>query len=359
MSSFKRGDMMNIANVSKSIGMDFDSNEIRIVQGKASKKGIIINKHFSIKIPREVYQDGVIKDMEQLSYIVKDGLDANGVSSGNVHAVINSSIIIIREVGFPKVDKEDIDNLIEYQLGDFVPIHPEDYVVKYINLGSFMDDGVEKLNMLIIGVPKDVVEDHFNLIKGLGLKPVVMDYKGNAISKLLSYGEEINNQIVKGKTLGLLDLSYESTTFTVVKDELIEVSRLIEGGIYEVIDIFKEKFSFSEEQTLDWFKKIADMGGLVEVHDDPKVEELKSSIKEIAAKIEMVVRYYHTREIENNIDLFVLHGPLATVNGMEKFFSDLFNIPCISLQSVEKLKFEGDLSKYGNAIGGLIRVNGV
>ena len=350
---------MNIANVSKSIGMDFDSNEIRIVEGKASKKGITINKYFSIKIPREIYQDGVIKDMEQLSYIIKDGLDSNGVSRGNVHAVINSSIIIIREVGFPKVDKEDLDNLIEYQLGDFVPIHPEDYVVKYINLGTFIDDGTEKLNMLIIGVPKDMVEDHFNLIKALGLKPVVMDYKGNAISKLLSYGQEINSQIVTGKTLGLLDLSYESTTFTVVKDELIEVSRLIEAGIYEVFDIFKDKFSFSEEQTIDWIKKIGDIGDILETHEDPKIEELKNSIKEIAGKIEMVVRYYHTREIENSIDLFVLHGPLATVNGMEKFFTDLFNTPCISLQSIERLKFEGNLSKYGNAIGGLIRVNGV
>ena len=351
---------MNIVNTSRSISIDFDSDEIRIVEGKASKKGITINKYFSIKIPREIYQDGTIKDMEQLSYLIKNGLSSNNISKGNVHAVINSSIIIIREVEFPKVDKEDIDNLIEYQLGDFVPIHPEDYVVKYINLGTFLDHGVEKLNMLIIGVPKDMVESHFQLIKNLDLKPTVLDYKGNAISKLLSYGETINDRIAQGQTLAFLDLSYEGAGFTVIKDELIQVSRLIEGGFNNILDNIKAQYDLSEEHAYDWILNLDDINeSSIEFERNPMIDEARRSIQEMADRIEMVVRYYRTREMENRVDLIILHGPMSQINGIEKFFTEYFNIPCVSLQAIDRLRFDGDLSKYGNAIGGLIRVNEV
>lgn len=338
--------------------MDFDANEIRIVEGKASKKGITISKHFSIRIPGEIYKDGVIKDMEQLSYLIKKGMDDNKISKGNVHAVINSSIIIVREVPFPKVGKEDIDNLIQYQLGDFIPIHPEDYVVKYLNLGTFLEDGVEKLNMLVIGVPKDMVEEHLQLIKDLGLKPLVLDFKGNAISKLLSLGQIINDQTIEGKTLAFVDLSHESTGVSVIKNELIQVSRLIEGGLNSVVDNLNRRFSLSEDEVLNLIQKM-DETSEEKDHNYEIIEEIKGSIQDIIDRVEMVLRYYRTRDIENKIDLLILHGPLSKVNWIRNSFSDFFNVSSISLESISKLKFDGDLSTYGNAIGGLIRINEV
>lgn len=351
---------MNIVNTSKSIAIDFDSNEIRIVVGKSSKKGIIINKHFSISIPSEIYQDGVIKDMEQMSYLLRNALSSNGIHKGSVHGLINSSSIIIREVVFPKVDKEDIAKLIEYQLGDYVPIHPEDYVVKYISLGSVLEDGVEKLNMLIIGVPKEMVQDHFQLIKNVGLKPLVLDYKGNAISKLLSFGQSINDRVVEGETLAFLDSSYESTGLTIVKDELIEVSRLIDSGLDNILEDLVDKLDLSKEEAKNWILNLDDINEtLAESDASSMIEEARASLHEMADKIEMVIRYYHTRDMENKIDLLMLHGPLSKINGIEEFFIHFFGIPCMSLESIDKLKFDGDLSSYGNAIGGLIRVNGV
>ncbi len=39
--------------------------------------------------------------------------------------------------------------------------------------------------------------------------------------------------------------------------------------------------------------------------------------------------------------------------------SNYLNRTCVKLNSLDKVKFNGDLSKYANAIGALIRVNGV
>lgn len=352
---------MNIINTPKSIAMDFDSNEVRIVEGKSSKKGITITKYCTIKIPNNIYEDGIIKDMEQLTYAIGDGLTLNKISKGNVHAVINSSRIILREVAFPKVETHDIANLIKYQLGDYVPIHPEDYVVKYINLGSFLDDGIEKLNILLIGVPKEIVENHLKLIKNIGLKPVVLDYKGNAICKLLSFGETINSRYEKGRTLGFIDLSYDNTGLSIIKDEFIKVSRLVEGGFGTLINNIKDRFDLFDEEAYEKILNIDDISQRISLINENYeiVEEVRKNIQEIMDRMEMIIRYYRSREIGNDIDLLLLHGTLSQVKGIEKNFADFFNVPCIKLQTISKLKFNGDLSKYASAIGGLIRVNEV
>lgn len=299
--------------------------------------------------------------MDQLGYVIRDGLASNKISKGNVHAVVNSSRIILREVAFPKVDANEVDNLIKYQLGDYVPINPEDYVVKYINLGSFLDNGVEKLNILLIGVPNYVVQGHLQLIKNLNLKPVVLDYKGNAICKLLSFAETINNRHGRGETIAFIDLSYENTGLTIIKDELIKVSRIIEGGFGNLLNNIKDRFDLSEDDVLDRIVNIDDISERIsQINENYEiVEELRRNVQEIMDRVEMIFRYYRTREIGNNIDLLILHGGLSEMNGIEKIFSNFFDTPAMKLETISKLKFDGDLSKYANAIGGLIRLNEV
>lgn len=335
---------MNVINTPKTISIDFDANEIRVVEGKASKKGIIISKSVSIKIPEDIYTDGTIEDMDQMIYLLKTGLSENKISAGTTYAVVNSSKIVSREVLFPKVDATDIDNLIKFQLGDYIPIHPEDYVVKYINQGNFLDNGVEKLNLLLIGIPTNIVESHFNLLNSVGLKPTVLDFKSNAICKLLSFGDYINNQIVGNKTIAFVDMSFENTGLTIVKDEHIKVSRIVEGGSNLIAENIREELQIEGDVDLN--------------HKDSE-PIVKKEVQDIMDRIEMIFRYYRTREIGNNIDLIILHGELSKVNNVEKMFSAFFNVNTTKLNSINKLKFEGDLSIYANAIGGLLRLNGV
>lgn len=352
---------MKTIRTQKNISIDFNSNEVRIVEGKFSKKGILINNYFSISIPYGIYQDGIIKDIEQLGYIMRNGLLANGISLSKAHAVIDSSEIVLREVLFPQVDVKDIENLIKYQLGDYIPIKPEDYIVKYINLGNQSDNGVEKLNLLLIGVPINMVESHFRLLKNIGLKPMVLDYKGNSICKLLSLNSSITDPQYMDKSIAFLDLNYENIGLSIFKDRNIIVSRIIEHNLSKFISEFKDKFDFTYDFIFKRLYSIDDLDTDVstDINDYNLKEGFKKIINDIMDNVEMIFRYYRTREIGNDIDLILLHGDMAKIEGIEKIFSNFFNVPCSKLKSLNKLKFDGDLTLYANAIGGLIRLDKV
>lgn len=353
---------MELFNNGKTLSIDFGADEIKVVEGKSTKKGIIVNKDFSVKLPLDVYKDGEINDMDQMSYLLKAGLTENNITASEVHGVIKSSNIIMREITMPMVSDDHITSILSYQLEDYIPIHPEDYVVKFIKLGSVYEDNVEKVVLLLIGVPRNIVEAHFNLLKSVNLKPVALDYQGNAINKLINLGDSINDIFTNRDTIANIDLGFDSTSLTISSNGSIKVSRIIEGGASNILESLKEVFDYSSEELMNNIMNIEDISETLSPTNDDNYKfyaGTKEALKAIIDRIEMIFRYYRTREIGNEINLVILHGGLSNIPGIEKLFSESFNIPCIKLNSISKLKFNGNLSKYANAIGGLIRLDGM
>ena len=353
---------MSIFGSTKVLSIDFGSNSLKAVEGKYSKKGVVIDKSHSVKIPKRLYSDGIIEDMDQLTYLLRNDLFEKKNFTGDVHAVIDSTKVIMREITIPKVDKNQVDAIIKYQLAEYLPVAPEEYVVNYIILGSFTDDDAEKLNILLVGIPKIIVESHFNLFKNLGLKPTVLDYSGNAINKLLYMGEKINDFYESKGTIACVDLGYEGTGLTISKDGVLKVSRLIEGGsrgiIKEILERHPDMNEVDIAEQLDSIKDInqqlSTTNKLYEVS-----EVARAGFRNTLESLDMIFRYYKTREIGNNIDLIVLHGGFSKLNGIEKLFNNFFDIQCIKLNQLSKVKFSGELSDYATAIGGLIRLSEV
>lgn len=322
----------------KTISMEFRSDEVRVVEGRYKKKNVTVEKCFTIPIASGLYEDGVIKDMDELSHVLQKGLTKNNISRGEVYGVINSSNIIIREIRIPKVDEKQIAAILNYQLDDYFPVNPDEYVVQHITLDVVEEDGVEKQNVMLVGVPKYIVESHLNLLQNAGLKPLVLDYTGNAISKLIRLNDTVNGIYDKNMTIASVDLEEEGTALNIMDKGLMSMSRVIKEELSPIV--FK-----TYDESYD--QEVA------------AVSSLRGNLSSVLEKIDMVFRYYNSRESENNIELVMIYGDYSYVDGIEELMTSYFDIPCVKLISLDKVKFFGDLAKYANAIGALIRVNGV
>ena len=333
---------LGLFNKKMTISIEFRADEIRVVEGRYNKKNIIVNKCFTIPVPEGLYEDGVIKDMEKFSYVLQKGLSKNNVSRGEVYGVINSSNIIIREIRLPKVEEKQIASILNFQLDEYLPVDPEGYVVQHIPLDIVEEDGVEKQNVMLIGVPKYMVETHLNLLQNLGLKPVALDYAGNAISKLIKYSDTINGIYDNDITIACVDLEQESTTLNITNKGIMSISRVIKEEISPTVD--ETPFMTLDES------------------DDQDVaiaSGLRGKLAVILGRIDMVFRYYNSRETDKDIELVLIYGNHSHVDGIEDLMSSYFDMPCVKLNVLDKVKFYGDLAIYANAIGALIRVNGV
>lgn len=353
---------MNLFNSKTVLSFDFATKEIKVVEGKYSKKGVVVNNSFSVSVPKDIYNDGIIHDIEHLTYLLGQALNANNVTLGQAYGVINSTKIIIREIMVPKVDDKEVDSILHYQLEDFIPVNVEEYVVNYLNLGPILYEGLDKIKLMIICVPKTIVEPHLNLFKNLGLKPVILDYRGNSIRKLLMTNSQINGTNEITGSIATIDFGYDASAITVIDGDVLKVSRLIEVGWKYLIEFLNHLFpELNEDELYSRTKALNDIKEDSEPNDDECkiINGVKLYINDVLPDFEMIFRYYSAREVGNVVDLIVLLGGFYNIAGIDNIFTKFFNKPTIRLEYLDRVKFEGKLFRYANAIGGLIRLDEV
>ncbi len=353
---------MGILGSNKILSLDFGSDSIKGVEGKSTGKGVVVDRCFKVELPKGLYVDGEITDMDQMTYLLRTGLSENDVSQLETYGVFNSSSVVMREVTLPKASPAEIEAIINYQLEDYIPIKPEDYVVKYLDIGTMMDEGVEKMVLLLIGIPRNTIQAHLTLLKNVNLKPTVLDYHGNAIAKLLLQGGDINGSYRGKENIACIDMGLSQTSVSIVEDGLIKVARVVERGMEFILDEIKKQLPhLEEEQILQKISDIDDISVKQTEDDEDSVlaEALRENLFGILDMIEMIFRYYKTREVSNRIDLIIIYGGFSNIKGIDKLFSEFFDMEATRLKSLENIKADCDLNQYANAIGSLIRLKEV
>jgi type IV pilus assembly protein PilM len=136
------------------------------------------------------------------------------------------------------------------------------------------------------------------------------------------------------------------------------VSRVVQSGSENII---KEIMDAHPDLERDRIIEI------IEEYEDISVKPTGTSIEAVVMSkvydklfvlmdsIEMIIRYYKTREVSNHVDLVMIYGRFSNVRGMGRLFNDFFEIEATVLKTFPKVGFRGDMSRYANAIGGLIR----
>lgn len=291
---------------------------------------------------------------------LRQALSDNKIKTITTHAVISSSEILIRDIIIPKVAPEEIKSVVHYQIADYLPVSVEDYEVQYLNQGSTFEDGVEKIKILLLAIPKYMVVSHLELLRSVGLKPKVLDYQGNAMTKLLDFNNVLNKDYpLKDLTVASIDIGYNNSKIIITKNGEMEIARIIDFGSKELYNNIASFFDYSEEKAEKELMKIKSLNNL---QDDFSEEArfaniVRSSITDFCEKVNTVFRHHRTREVGNALDLILLQGGLANTIEVDDIFATYFNIPAMQLSNLDMVRWDGNISKYANAIGGLIRTD--
>lgn len=341
----------------KMLSMDFGTRSIKIVEGRFKKGRLDIENTYLLGLNEGVYEDGHIRDRDMLRETIDTFIRLSDIKTDEVVAVVHPTDILTRDVVLPNLSPEEIDGILRYKISDYIPIDPEEYLVQYINQGFFIEDGVEKLKLFIIVMPKSIAEEHFNLLKDIGLKAKVLDFQSNAIRKLLSFNENIkNNPLIKGKTVTVIDIGFFSSKLTIVKDSHIEISRMIPLGIRNLFENIGESVDLTHREILNVAFDLKEINTKA-LDFEEKLEinvALNSFLSRIFDSLEMIFRYYNSQKAGNDIDLIILQGDISKVEEVREKFENYLNIKTVGIDSLTGI-LDRDLHLYSNAIGGLIR----
>ena len=211
-----------------------------------------------------------------------------------------------------------------------------------------------------ISIKKDIVDSYYQLLQGLKLTPVAMDFHANAVEKLVSANISLNDTNMKDKAYLLVDFGSSGTLVHAVAESRVFISRYIPLGLFDLDKTIADREFFSETEAKALRKEKMDL--LAE--DETDVGLMKAArdfLHQWNEEIQKVAKFFVNRQGLGEIECLYLYGAGSVIRGLPEYLSAASGVSAYRLESLSGVSFKNTedqrrLSHCLNAIGALIRL---
>lgn len=344
------------------ISIDIGSKNIHLVEGSYQKGFVEIEKAVSVPAPPNSVVDGRIENIPSMKQFVRSVLAQNKLKSKQAFLTVHGMSIVIREITLPAVNPLNLMSAVRFEMEQYLPVSVSEYVIDHKVIEQFTEDNIKKFRVRVAAIPRDMVESYYAFLKGIGMKPLIMDIQSNSVSKLFSPGVSINGEVLAAEgTVVLIDVGHKFTGVNIISKGKLDLTRVIAIGGKDIDQVLAKQLGLpveKAEQKKVWDLSIgADIPGTTpEGRNDP----VKSFIDQWLSEIQKVIQYYTSKNNGSRQGMAYIYGGGANLKGLPGYMEQFLNLRVRKLENISSIKFNGKTGEPGleyflNAAGTMIR----
>jgi len=354
------------------LAMDFGSHSIKcaVCSFNTAIQKVKVLDMFTIALWSGLYDSGHIGDEIALKNVVNRALTDKKVRIKDTVVSIESSEVIEREIVVPKVENEDMHELITYEMVQYLPIDISTYIFEFKIIEEFMEDGNQKCRVMVGAIPREITDQFYGFIHSCDLNPVALDIHTNSIEKIYEIGYKNKNI---GKTVAMVDFGHKTINISIIEDGQFQFNRIIYLGGEGIDKILMAFYSLTEKEAelrkMDSIEKklspYSDQYKLVELdadeNDKKAILDVITFMDECVEEIDHVLKFYNSRSADKNIHSLILYGGMARFSDLRTFIENKLDIKTeiadlsTTIDVSNKVSENEHLYLYLNAIGAIIR----
>ena len=297
------------------LSIDLGTNIIKIAEGKYQKDKLTVNKLLQIITPEGAIADGKITNEQSIINTLEFLIKENNIKAKDIIFTTNSSSIINRDILVPKVQEEEMETVIRYEIQQYLPINLDDYIIQYIVLDEIVDDSGAKLKINVTSFPERMATSYYNVVEALELNPYALDVTYNSINKLANYSHyTTNNGKVMGGTVAFVDMGATSINMAIFKNGKLDFTRMIKSGGDNIDYALSQSLNMSIKSTESLKKKDADLLNYDE--QDTLNVTIRSSVDEILEELERIIKFYGNKS-NSTIEKIYIYGGLSNLKNID------------------------------------------
>jgi type IV pilus assembly protein PilM len=314
-------------------GLDIGANSIKLV--KLRKKGDSYSlKALAIKeLPLGVISDEEIKDRDAVIFDVQSLVDQTDpklkdvVISISGHGVITDKIVMDRKTG------TEAEQAILFEAEQRAPFDVEDVTLDYHIIRE--DPETNKMEVLLVAARNEFLKNYLDMIIDSGLKPAIVDTDSFAI--LNAY--EINYDIDPARITALVDLGFDVTNITFIKDGLYHSTRDVSNGTRLLYEAVSKEFRLNQELTSKALRGEMDSS----IDQDMFKATIVTASEELVAGIEVAISYFKSASGAEKVDWIVLSGGGALVPFLPELLQAKLSIPIEICNPLRNIEYDPDM----------------
>lgn len=347
---------------SQSFGLDISDLSLKIIKLEKTGEGLKLSSFGETTIPPGVIEGGEVKNIENLTEIIKKSLKEVKGKRIKTKYVISSlpeekSFLDILQI--PIMKEEEIENAVRFEAENHIPLKLDEV---YFDFEKIQPISKQKKyqEILIAATPRDIVDPYFKALEQAGLRPLALEIESLAIVRAL-----IKKDALTGPLL-IIDFGETRTSFIIFSGKSLRFTSTIPISSQILTESISKNLKVSPKKA-EKLKRDEGLEGEKEIF-----EAIIPALTDLAEQIKIYLEYYRSHAPKNQIltngkklERILLCGGGANLKGLIGFLSSTLKVkvelgnPWVNIlketvKEVPGLSFEKSLA-YTSALGLALR----
>ncbi len=317
-------------------GLDIGASSIKLVTMENRGGNFAIRSMGIRELPVETVVSEEIKDRDTLIFNIRSLVEQvdprikDVVISISGHGVLTDRITIDKKTG------AEAEQAILFEAEQRAPFDVEDVTMDYSVID--VDEGTNKMDVLIVAARNEFLNSYLEVITDAGLKPALVDTDSFAVMNAY----EINYDIDPERVTALVNIGYDITNVTFLKDGKYHSTRDVSAGGRIIFDTIQREFRLNQELTSKAIKGEMESS----IDQDMLKATIVTAAEEMLSGIEVAFSYFKSLAKVNNVDWIILSGGGALIPYLPEFIQSKLNIPIEIANPLRNIEYDPDMFSY-------------
>lgn len=308
----------------EAFGLDINDLSLKIAKLEKSGKAFVLASFNEAKIAPDIMEGGVVKDEDALVKVIKSALSSvkgKKLKTKYIVASLPEEKSFLQVIQMPKMDEEELKLAVPLEAENYIPL-PISEVYLDFQVISPIKDYLNHMEVLIVAIPKKIVDSYISCFKKAGLVPIILELESQSVARALVKKE------VNSSPLILIDFGENNTDFIVFSGKSIRFtcSIPISSGLLTKALSESLKISLNEAEKL---KIEYGLSGKKNHDKAQKVSQIITPILEdLAGQIKKYINFYRDHSSyeyllpDGKLEKILICGGGADLKGLPEFMSE-------------------------------------
>ncbi|WP_026099946.1 type IV pilus assembly protein PilM [Fortiea contorta] len=336
----------------KGIGIELAPERVNIVQLRKQRQGLKIEALASVTVPEGLISDGQINDPGGVAELIQQALADSKIKASRVATGVPGRDSVVRLIPVPAEldDKELRDMVLNHEASLYLPYPREEADVDYQKLNYFVDeDGIEKVQVLLVATRKEVTDTYISTFELAGLQIDVLEI--NSFALLRTIREQLR-QLGPQEAAVLVDIEFDSSEIAIIVNGVPQFSRTIPIGTYQMQTALSRAMSLPTSRDMELLQGMIivptpmDDGKTGITEANPGMAAILRVANEITDELRRSIDFYLNQNENLEVAQILLAGPGGGLQGLDEFFTQRLSLPTTQIDPIAALSIGVDEEKY-------------
>lgn len=324
------------------IGIELTADRITVVQLQSLKQGYKVTQFATAPMPEGAMQDGQFLDYQAIAEALRELLEENKIKATEVISAVPVGESVIRLIRLPaELDEYELrDMVLNQEAALYLPFPREEADVDFQQLGTDIDeDGIERVEVLLVATPKTVTDAYLEIFELAGLDLKVLEVSSFAMIRAL---RSQLLQFVSGEAVALVNIDADGSEISIVMDGVPQFNRKIPVGTDQMKSAVSRAMNLPISMGGELLQSITvpltDVKSTITgIEDNPSAAAILRVLSSLSDELRRSIDFYLNQGDSLEVVQVFLSGSGAVLEQIDAFLGNRLGIPTALIDPVETI----------------------